>query len=81
MGIFKEYAEVKIEKNVPIPVRYAKNGRSRWGDALGKMKVGDSFEYTGKSVSNMYIYAKCRGIRIRAHHDEDTGRFRIWRIA
>jgi len=79
MADFREFEEVKIEKNVPMPVRYACNGRSRWGEALGKMKINDSFKYTGKSVSNMFIYAKCRGIKIRTHRYDD-GTFRIWRV-
>jgi hypothetical protein len=75
----KQPEPVKIERNVPRPFRTS-TGFSQWGEALAKMKIDDSFVYTGKSVSNMYIYAKCRGLKISAHKNDD-GTFRIWRVA
>lgn len=68
---------VKIERGMPIP-RQAGVKQSAWSQVLKSMKVGDSFIWTGKSVSNLYLYARLAGIKITVR--EESGHKRAWRI-
>lgn len=70
--------EVKIEKGVPIP-ESRKSSPKGIIMTLKGMSFGDSFVYPGKSVSNIYLYARMGGIRVTCHALPD-GKWRVWRI-
>ena len=70
----------KIEKGVPLPSR---GGGMGWGwltPLLTSMKPGDSFIYPGKSISNVYLYARTLKIQVTTHREKD-GSVRVWRVS
>lgn len=74
--------EIKIDKNIPIPIGVAGN-RGPIREAVSKMEVGDSFEIertpTNRSVA---IQAAAHfGFKIKTKKDaDDSSKLRIWRF-
>lgn len=73
--------DMKIEKGVPIPQRV----RTRIGQLLRQMKVGDSFEVSEDEIRRPNIYTLALRARIvitvKTIRNKETGAvsFRIWR--
>jgi hypothetical protein len=73
---------ITIEHNVPLPPVI----KNHYGDlaeqrkALSAMQVGDSFFYSKKTPTHLYLAAKQVGVTIVSRKLE-TGGWRIWRTA
>lgn len=71
----------KIEKGVPIPQRV----RTRIGQLLREMKVGDSFEVREDEIKRPNLYTLALRARIvitvKTVRDKESGAvsFRVWR--
>ena len=78
----KPNGEIKIEKNVPIPVRKALNRKY----PFDRMEVGDSFFATGtkqSAITGAFNFYHPKKFSCRTQKD-DKGNFvgvRVWRIA
>ena len=69
--------KIKLEHGIPIP--NSKHGHAGLSSLIRSMKVGDSFVWEGKSVSNVYVAAKIADMRIAARTIGDH-KFRVWRV-
>tara|TARA_B100000287_G_C20204519_1_gene611457 strand:- start:89 stop:325 length:237 start_codon:yes stop_codon:yes gene_type:complete len=76
--------QIKIEKNIPYPVR-----RECKYDFLSDMEIGDSFvmEDTPRNRASLYVASKIRNLKIsirryhqqqKPNHSEDE--MRVWRV-
>jgi len=70
---------IRIEKGVPLP-SLGSIGRRELVAALKKMKVGESFVYSGPTRNPVYVAAKIAGVRVTARIvDGSEGIWRVWR--
>lgn len=70
--------DIKVEHNIPIPQRHGKQPGVLI-KTLKEMRIGDSFIYPGKSISNVYVSARMVGVRIQVR-TTDGNRKRVWKI-
>ena len=76
---------IKLQKGIPIPQKNS-GPRSEVGEALRKMKVGESFDVDSSTIArtNLYVLAGQAEIKItvRAFFNEKTNQklYRVWRI-
>lgn len=61
-----------IEKNIPIP------SRSKWGDVVAKMKVGDSVLVTMTEAAALRSQARMCGMQVVARTMQPN-QVRVWR--
>lgn len=78
--------KIKIEKGIPIPSSYRKKSKSRWGDTIEQMAIGDSFLYDCNDNNYKTLYnaiwsafhskdMKCKILRV------EKNKLRAWRIS
>jgi hypothetical protein len=73
--------ELKIEKNVPIPISTGRKGSGPIQTAMRALKKGDSVIIPGKSVGNVYSAARAYIGKGKYTVRAVDGGFRVWRIA
>lgn len=71
--------KIKIEHGIPIPYGSLGYKKDHISLELKSMKVGDSFIWHGRSVSNIHLYAKFARVKIITRTVED-GKHRVWRV-
>ena len=64
----------KIEKQIPIP------SRSKWGDVVARMEVGDSVLVSMTEASSLRAQARLHGHQVTSRTIKPN-RVRVWRTA
>ena len=78
--------KITIEKGVPIPSSYRKKSKSRFGDTIDQMAIGDSFLYDCDDENYKRLYSaiwnafssrdmRCKIIRV------EKNKIRVWRMS
>lgn len=70
---------IKIEKGIPIPYGAIGYKKDAVGEMFRSMKVGESFIWPGKSISNVHLYAKFARVKIITRTVKG-GKKRVWRV-
>lgn len=70
---------IKLEDNVPIPVRCEKL-RQEITKAMSGMEVGQSFKLAADTATPFYVRAKRLGITVKTRKVGD-GTYRVWRTS
>jgi len=69
--------QIRIDKKIPLPKRSVR--RSKWGEVLNRMQIGDSILFKNPYEANSFrSAAKAHGYSVTQRSVD--GGIRVWRI-